>query len=326
MPPDRIPILILVDCEPDPRLVRRDRLAKWLGFERLYEVLSDRREALGAHTCAPAHFSWFWRMDLQVEVAYGGADWALRTYAHHLDECERIGDEIGVHAHAWRWDDGHNEWVADHGSPEVVEKCVRHSCAAFEQALRRTCEIFRFGDGWIDEATLQLLEELGVRIDLTIEPGHGGVPSLVATERTTGSIPDRRGTPRWPYRPSRLDFRKPDENRETGIWCLPVTTGAYRTWPERGRRMSLDAWREAWPLKRTTLHLGMRSDLFQTIFDRAVSSGRRPYAAMPVRTDAGAHAGMLACVRRNLDAMLNHRLANRFAFVTPTEGLRMLTG
>src|SRR4029453_19585121 len=138
-------------------------------------------------------------------------------------------------------------------------------------------------------------------------PVDGGLPPPVPPQRTTGSIPDRRGAPRRPYRPSRLDFRKPDETCETAIWALPVTPGSHRTWPARGRRMSVAAWMESWPRKRTTLNLGMRSELFQTIFDCAVSAGRRPYAAMVVRTDVGSNAGILPGVKRNLAPRLTNR-------------------
>jgi peptidoglycan/xylan/chitin deacetylase (PgdA/CDA1 family) len=315
----------VTDCEPDPRLVRRDSPANWTGFARFFDYLSEQREAIRARTYAPARFSWFWRMDLQIEDAYGGADWPLRTYAQQLAEAERRGDETGLHTHAWRWDDGHREWVADHGTQSVVEQCVRHSFTAFECALGRPCRVFRFGDGWINEATLRLLEELGVHIDLTIEPGRLGVPSLVATEHSTGSIPDRREAPTQPYRPSRGDFRKPDRDSTTRIWCFPVTTGQYRQWPRNGERLRWRAWLKALPARTLPLNLGFDPQLFGPMFDRAVSARERPYAAVTVRTDVGSHDGLMSCTRRNLQSILNHPLVDRFVFVTPTEGLRMLT-
>jgi peptidoglycan/xylan/chitin deacetylase (PgdA/CDA1 family) len=327
VPPDRIPILILADCEPDPRLVSRDSPDRWTGFEQFFDYLSSRRAAFGARTGVPARFGWFWRVDLQVEVVYGAAEWPLRTYARQIADSEAHLDEHGLHTHAWQWDEGLSEWVADHGTQPVVEACVRQAFAAFERVFGRGCRIFRFGDGWINEATLRLLEDLGVQIDLTVEPGHAGVPSLVPDERSTGSIPDRRSAPREPYRPARHDFTRRDRGHETKLWCIPVTTGHYRVWPWEGRgRRSPQAWIEATRRHPMTLNLGFDPRRFLPIFDSAVSAGRRPYAAMVVRTDVGSHAGLLACVRRNLDAMLNHRLADRFVFVTPTEALRMLTG
>ncbi|MGH9661314.1 MAG: hypothetical protein ACRD96_22390 [Bryobacteraceae bacterium] len=325
MADDRVPILVLADCEPDPRLVSRDHPQRWEGFERFFEFLSKQRASIAARTGAPARFSWFWRMDLQIERAYGSAEWPLQTYSRQVAEAEALLDEHGLHTHAWRWDDGLREWIADHGSQALVEACVRRSFTAFERAFGRPCRVFRFGDGWINEATLQLIEELGVQIDLTVEPGRRGVPSLVTTERSTGSIPDRRMAPTRPYRPSRADFTRPDSGDRTKIWCLPVTTGRYRRWTIIGSRRSPRTWMNALLPPTLTLNLGFEPRLFSPIFDRAVSSGHRPYAAIAVRTDVGRHGVLMEWVKRNLEVMLNHPLADRFAFVSPTEGLRMLT-
>jgi peptidoglycan/xylan/chitin deacetylase (PgdA/CDA1 family) len=325
VPSNRIPILILTDCEPDPRLVAKDSPDRWTGFERFFEFLTARRAAIGARTGVPARFAWFWRVDLQIEGVYGSAEWPLRTYAGQIADCEAHQDEHGLHTHAWRWDEASSEWVADHGTQPVVEACVRQSFAAYDRVFGRGCRIFRFGDGWINEPTLALLEELGVRIDLTVEPGHAGVPSLVASERSTGSIPDRRSAPRVPYRPARHDFTRRDPGDDTRLWCLPVTTGHYRIWPrENGGRRRPRAWLEATRRHALTLNLGFDPRRFLPIFDRAVAARRLPYAALAVRTDVGGNAGLLANVARNLDGILQHRLANRFAFVTPSEGLRML--
>lgn len=321
----RIPILILTDCEPDSRLVSVDEPSPWIGFERFYEFLSTHRDVITARTGAPAYFSWFWRMDRQIELSYGSAEWPIRTHAQQIADAERHGDEIGLHTHAWRWDQDRREWIADHGSSSVVEACVRESFAAFEAAFGRTCRIFRFGDGWIDEPTLQLVEKLGARIDLTIEPGQPGVPSLVSEERSTGSIPDRRGAPTHPYRPSRCDFRRPDALGETRIWAIPVTTGTYRRRSrEIGSRLRLQTWRDALKRRTLTLNLGAETQLFAPVFDRTVSSGDHSYAAITVRSDVGSDAGLTACVDHNLRCILNHPLARRFAFVTPSEALGML--
>ena len=242
-----------------------------------------------------------------------------------MAEAERQGDETGLHTHAWRWDDGLGDWIIDHGDQKVVERCVRDSFAAFERALGRPCRVFRFGDGWINEPTLTLLEELGVHIDLTIEPGQPGVKSLVAAERSTGAIPDRRGALTGPYHPSRSDFLRQDPNGSTRLWCFPVTTGQCRRWPRSRQRLSWRAWLDALPVRTLPLNLGFDPGLFGPMFDRAVSANRRPYAAVTVRSDVGSHEGLMSNVIRNMDAMLNHPLVARFEFVAPSEGLRMLT-
>src|SRR5215203_5675127 len=97
-----IPVMIITDCEPDPRQLAD--AARWVGFERFFEFMSAQRPMLAAQTHATARFSWFWRMDPQIELTYGSAAWPARTYARQIAEMERCGDEIGLHTHAWRWD------------------------------------------------------------------------------------------------------------------------------------------------------------------------------------------------------------------------------
>ena len=84
-----IPILMLVDCEPDPRQPTDAR--PWVGFERFFGFLSAQRSVLAAQTGAEPRFAWFWRMDSQIEHLYGNADWPVRTYASQVAEMERLG-------------------------------------------------------------------------------------------------------------------------------------------------------------------------------------------------------------------------------------------
>jgi hypothetical protein len=322
----RIPILIIIDCEPDPRLTTPGVSSPWTGFERFHDFISAQRESLALRTGAPARFSWFWRMDPQIEVTYGSADWAVRTYARQVCESERSGDESGLHTHGWRWDAGAGKWVADHGNPAWLENCVRRSFSEFGRAFGRPCRIFRFGDGWLDGPTVALIERLGARIDLTLEPGMRETPSLVKDETSTGSIPNRRPVPTRPYRPSRGDFREPDRRGDARLWMLPVTTGRAAA-PRLCLRDARNLWNWLTAPEPPTvqLNLGLEPGLFSAIFDRAVSSGRRPYAAICARTDLGANTGLMAYAGRNLQAVLNHRRADRFTFVGPTEALERLT-
>jgi hypothetical protein len=322
----RIPILITTDCEPELRETTPGVAAPWRGFEWFFDFMSTQREMIAERTGAPARFSWFWRMDQQIERTYGCADWGVRTYARQIAEAERCGDETGLHTHAWRWDDAIGRWIADNGNAAWVEHCLRASFAEFARAFGRPCQIFRFGDGWLDDRAVRLLEELGTTIDVTVEPGLPGGPSFVADEISTGMIPDRRSVPRWPYRPSRADFRKPDPNGDARLWMLPLSTGRLSRTPWRLLRLlRARAWGMALKGGAAHLNLGIDPGQFVSLFDRAVSSGHAPYAAISARTDVGAHEGLKVLVARNIRRALSHRLADRFVFTTPTDALAMLT-
>ena len=323
----RIPILITTDCEPEPRETTPGVAEPWRGFEWFFDFMSTQREMIAERTGAPARFSWFWRMDPQIERTYGRADWGVRTYGRQIAEADRCGDETGLHTHAWRWDDAIERWIADNGNAPWVEHCLRTSFAEFARAFGRPCRIFRFGDGWLDERAVSVLDELGAEIDLTVEPGFPGGPSLIPDEISTGLIPDRSSVPRRPYRPSRTDFREPDRNGDTRLWILPLSTGRVSRTPWRVLRLlRAGAWEMA--LKGGAIHLNIGIDpgQFVPLFDRAVSSGHGAYAAISARTDVGAHEGLKALVARNIRSALNHRLADRFVFATPTDALAMLTG
>ena len=320
----RIPILILADCEPDSRHTIPGHLERWIGYERLYEFLSLWREKIAELTQAPARFSWFWRMDPQIEVTYGDVSWPTRIYAPQIAQSERWGDDIGLHTHAWRWDSGLDRWIADHGDPAWVELCLRKSFAAFKRSLGRPCRIFRFGDGWLDSASVRLIEELGVHIDLTLEPGHGATPSLVRSELTTGLIPDRRSVPRYPYHPSSTDFRAIDQSGQSKLWMFPVTTGRL-PWHALSLRPHNIVTRLAAPHRFTLqLNLGLGPEQFRLLFEQAASLKQNSYIAICVRTDVGSNIGLLKNVEENLGHILGHPLADQFVFTTPTDAIVQL--
>jgi hypothetical protein len=55
-----------------------------------------------------------------------------------------------------------------------------HRSTPFDKATGRHCESFRFGDGWLNAETLRLLEDSGVRFDLTLEPETGRTTDLAS--------------------------------------------------------------------------------------------------------------------------------------------------
>jgi hypothetical protein len=203
----KIPIILCIDVEPLEREIDRVVAKDWDGVEETFRFLSDVRPALAAATGAPVKFSWFFRMDPQIADTYGDPSWVVRRYGKIIEQLERAEDEFGLHTHAWRWDERFKRWVVDHADQEWVEHCLRMSFEAYRRAFGRSCYSFRFGDHWMNNATIDLLESLGVRFDLTVEPGMKPAPALVLKELHTGSLPDYTVTPRRPYRPAREDFQ-----------------------------------------------------------------------------------------------------------------------
>src|ERR1044071_4522952 len=184
-----IPVIICMDVEPDVRELDLRARADWKGFEESLPFI----EALRARPRSSArarNFSWFVRMDPQVETVYGTAGWAATKYAEAFARLHTAGDEIGLHTHAWRWDAQRRRWVVDQGDAEWVGHCLRTSFRAYEEAFGRACDSFRFGDRWMSDEALAFVERMGVRFDLTVEPGRPGHQFEPHDEIHTGTTPD----------------------------------------------------------------------------------------------------------------------------------------
>lgn len=217
--------ILTVDVEPDERVPTPGRRTEWRGLERTIERLTAlRRRHPGAR------FSWFVRVDPQIETLYGDAAWALRRYRAELAVLEAEGDAIGLHVHPFRWDAA--GWISDYGDPAWVRHCIRVAVEGYADARGKRATLFRFGDRWMSNDALDELERHGIEVDLSLEPGSRRAARMVAAERSSGELPDLRRVPRSPYRPSRRNYKRPPLfGRPRNIWELPITTApVYKSW------------------------------------------------------------------------------------------------
>jgi hypothetical protein len=236
----RIPIIICIDVEPDDRSISPDVKQEWRGFEETYEFFMRLRPRLEAATGSPVRFSWFFRMDPQIARVYDSPSWVAGRYDRLIQHLKSAGDNLGLHLHPWRWDAGLRTWVQDFQNQQWVDHCLQVAFKAFEESIGTPCRSFRFGDRWMNNATLCLLERLGARFDLTLEPGQlgGELP-----EPFTGSLPDYTDIPQQPYRPSRSDFSKPGIDDCRAIWLIPVSAGSvYSPFVPLDRRPATRTW------------------------------------------------------------------------------------
>ena len=214
-----IPVLLCIDIEPDLRLVDPTAQVDWLGFERAVPVIEQLRPKMEAVTGRPAHVSWFLRLDPQITHVYGYAGWAADRYRGLFDSFLAAGDELGIHLHSWKWDYDKSEWMQDFADQSWVTHCVETAFAAFEKAFGTACRAFRFGDRWMNDETMHLIERLGATSDSTIEPGRVGTE---APDEYIGTFQDYSDVPRYPYRPSRLDFKTPKPEPLLEIVVIPA--------------------------------------------------------------------------------------------------------
>ncbi|HXV19198.1 MAG TPA: hypothetical protein VD883_03885, partial [Candidatus Omnitrophota bacterium] len=204
-----VPIILTVDVEPNEAFTDPKKPIPWTGFEEGARATKEWHRTVRERTGRPFCVSWFLRMDPQIEGTYGSPLWPARTYRAQIDETIKRGDHWGVHTHAYRWDEKLGEWIVDHGNQEWVEHCIRMAFESYEKTFGKKCEAFRFGDRWMSNETMALLESLGVRCDLTPEPGFESIPTARGKRPFTGALPDYTQTPQMPYKPSLEDFRVP---------------------------------------------------------------------------------------------------------------------
>jgi len=322
-----IPILFCIDTEPDDRLVSRDDPPPWEGLQATHELLTQYRPRFEAATGSPVHYTWFYRLDPQIELCYGSPAWPFTHYRNYLDDFLEAGDEIGLHPHAWRWDDERNAWVADHGNQPWIDECVRMAGNTYADVIGRPPESVRFGDKFYNEASSKLNEELGFRYDLTAEPGTEAQEAIVmdGTELYTGRLGDFTNMPTYPYRRSETDWKKSDNNRTDGMWIIPLSTGVPESVKGRLKRQALSLIGESRPVPRTmTLKAGRHWQTVALLADRILRKLERPYLAFAMRTDDPNNPDKRPHIDSLFEFLINHPRANEFSFSRPGEALEAL--
>lgn len=298
----KIPVILCIDVEPKEREINSAIAKDWEGVEETFKFFSDLRPRLEAATRAPVTFSWFFRMDPQIEHTYGLSWWVVKRYGEAIKQLDLAGDEIGLHTHAWRWDDGRQKWVVDHGDQSWINHCLRTSFKAYQSAFGRPCLSFRFGDHWTNNETMDFLESLGVKFDLTLEPGRKATPALGLDELHKGSLPDSMTMSRWPYRPSRKDFRRHSHAQGRGLWVIPLSTGRdlgrFARLKRTARALGIDLQRR---YEAHQLNLRFNGELFRGRMDTLLSVWSKSYLAPVVRTDACTDSTSRAHMEQNLN-------------------------
>ena len=307
---DRVPLVLAIDVEPDERYPDPSDPRPWAGFERLVPALDSLRRKLTLVTGVRARFSWFLRMDPQIETVHGSAAFAAERYDDVLSHLRELGDDIGVHPHPQRWDG--KSWLMDHGDDAWIEHSVRLSFAAYRDAFGEPCRLHRGGDRMMTSGWMRLLGELGVEVDMTPEPGEPGVDAVDRGARWTGSIPDYSDAPREAFVPSPGDFLS--SNGRGAPVVLPLTSTRV---PRSDRRRSAPG---ALPPGRPHRTLQpWHCDDPHELWDLASSwldEMERPYLAFAIRSDITSHEPEWRRFEAVFKRLASHPLRDRIA-VTP---------
>ncbi|MEX2080368.1 MAG: hypothetical protein WEC33_02040 [Dehalococcoidia bacterium] len=316
-----IPVALCFDVEPDELEVALEP-RPWLGFERLLDRIDRLRREVEIASGRPATFSWFLRMDPQIATSHGDAAWVVQRYGDALDSLRAAGDTIGIHPHAWRWSDRSRRWIVDHGDLDWVEHCLRLSIDTYRRTMGESCQAMRFGDRFTDARIVQLAAALGIRYDVTLEPGSHGARSPRPGTVATGRIPSQTMAPREPYRPAPDDPLRPAVPGRNAVsqdlWMIPLTAlnsdPLVPVWRRLGRRLKhpLGPRHRPAPLAAPWGPVG-----YWRIVEAHVNASPRPYLAFAVRTDSSIDPGSSGALEAKLSALMTTQLVKRLAFTTP---------
>jgi len=309
------PMLVGFDVEPDGLNIPRHEMRRWTGFERSLELVTPLRDRLEKITSMPVHFSWYLRMDPQITDVYGSTTWVAETYGAELAALSDHGDELGLHPHALRWDSRADHWLTDVDSQAWVEDCVRRSFEAYERAFGRACRSHRFGDRFMSNAIVRLLRDLGVAVDLTLEPGRG--PQ--SDPYVNSLIPDQTDVPRRPYHPDPSDFKRPTNDAGDDLWMFPLSSAnpdpALPIWRRGGRRVR----HVGQPLHRPVLLWApWPSKVLWDIVTRDVESKALTVLPFMIRADTLLNDDWARQFEAHMAALAEHRLGREVVFTTPS--------
>lgn len=229
-------VAIAIDVEPRPRLPTRADDSDWDGFRASLELVARLRRELARLQRKPPAFTWLLRMDPQVRRVYGETGWIASRFAKELDALEREGDDVGLHTHLFRWDARSDGWIIDYESSDWMRGCVEGAVAAYRSTRGARPRFHSFGDRYFSMAAVRALEDAGIDVDMSVEPGLAPVGGIFPGETLVGALPDTRRAPRRPWRPAPDDWLRADPGAASRLLLLPVTTYRFPAWMEPGRR------------------------------------------------------------------------------------------
>ena len=319
-----VPVLVVIDVEPDGFFVGRTENVPWSGFERAMDVMADVRTALARATGREAHFTWLVRADEQIAETYGSAGWAFERYGSAFADLLAARDEVGLHVHAYRWDSAVMGWVEDYGNQDWVERCVRTGSRAFAEHFARPAASFSMGMDWTNQATVRLARDLDVRYEFSAVLGKEPQP-FPPRDSYSGVAPDCSAIPERPYRPAPDDFRRPAAEPGDDTWVFPLSSREARVFPSWKRGVwDLARLRPIAPRETRKFFLQDDPAELQPAVDALLRRLPRPYLTFAVRTHEFQSPDTIAVIRRNLESAVARHETGRFAFTRPDEALQLL--
>ena len=172
----RIIVILCVDADPDRpeyggmRYDCRDKLT-WRKLAELFDKIAALRESVLARFGVKLRVTWFIRADSQIREVYGDAGWSIKEFGDMWRDLSRTGNELAWHPHAWRWSDTAKCWYNEIVDTEYILESFDVGFRAFQEGLGRSPGSCRVGVSFHQNVTMAKLDSLGVKVDLSANPG-----------------------------------------------------------------------------------------------------------------------------------------------------------
>jgi hypothetical protein len=327
---ETIPAFLSIDVEPDALQISPGQSDHWAGYGTTYEFVRSLRRDLARVSGATPVFGWYFRMDPQIEEVCGRADFAMSAFPDRTAALGQDGDYFGVHAHTLRFSNQQRLWVHDFGDRQWLRDSTRFAVDSFAACTGSPTKLFRAGAGFLSNEIVEVLDENGVAIELSLEPVAGWglhakvVSSGIDTSPMVGEYTNCATAPRTPYYPSRDDFRNSGNGDARRILMIPLTSGSgvlasggmisrlkrpFRAEPKR----TSGPVRMLYPAEDDWTERGLWD-----LVSQELRSMERPYVSLAIRTDRFA-TFRAARVCRVLKALTQHPLGKRLRFVNPLD-------
>jgi hypothetical protein len=313
-----IPTVLRIDVEPDEHQPPPGE-RPWHGFLAMFDMVERLRRRLSDVTSHPVRPTWLIRLDPDIERAFGRADFPVRRHHDLFERILKHSDALGIHVHAARWNAEKAVVFSDFADETWIVECLRVAASTFQNCFDRPIQVMSYGGFFMRDSLLDAAVALGIRADVTVEPGLPAKYDNVSFGAySTAPSADFVRCPRLPYYPSRRAFDIPatsvDDIRP--LLMVPLISGDtspilkrwYRRFVSREPPKyyePLNPWK-MWPSPQR----------FWDFAQRAADELPAPYLAFALRTDAP-DTDSYRRVSELFEHLPRHPIAKRMRIVDP---------
>jgi hypothetical protein len=215
----QVMLVMSSDTEPDRVFFSRKRYSG-LGWQGVTEGVPMISDIIREHTDSfgiEARMSWMIRSDYYMKENWGECAYMAHAFRKTWDSVLHAGDEIGWHPHLLRRNG--DVWASELRDKVWIGKCLAEGFASLDKIFG--IHSVRMGWCFHNDYTLEVIEKLGIKVDLSPIPGCRSsfllrLGSDVPKADWSAGLVD-------PYFPSVRDYRVAGTAERRSVLLIPTT-------------------------------------------------------------------------------------------------------